>query len=184
MSSTEINTDMTRHPLGEASPQGGSNTVLAFHRHYLFPPERVWAAITDPEETEKWWAASRGRLAPGERFELRWLNGRDEELEWWPGEVVAVEPPRLLEITNREHGSIRFELTEADADGLPGTWLTFTNVISAEPEQVRMSLAGWHVHLDHLQEALEGRRVDWARWHDDVYPAWEAVYREYTDAAG
>ena len=42
-----------------------------------------------------------------------------------------------------------------------------------------MSLAGWHVHLDHLQEALEGKSVDWQHWWDDFYPCWEQAHALY-----
>jgi hypothetical protein len=44
---------------------------------------------------------------------------------------------------------------------------------------VNMSLAGWHVHLDHLQEALEGKSVHWQGWWDDFYPCWEQAHAQY-----
>ena len=38
--------------------------------------------------------------------------------------------------------------------------------------------AGWHVHIDFLEDALDGRPVDWPHWpkerwekHNEVYEA-------------
>ena len=40
-------------------------------------------------------------------------------------------------------------------------------------------IAGWHVHLDHLEDALAGRAVDWARWDEEHRPAWQAHHDRY-----
>ncbi len=44
-----------------------------------------------------------------------------------------------------------------------------------------MSLASWHVHLDHLKESLSGKAVDWPRWWDDFYPSWEKIHASYQE---
>ena len=184
-SNREINKDLRRHPLGEAAKLDGGRVRLRFVRAYPHSVQRVWQALTDPAETEKWWARSRGSLRAGSSFDLQWLNAKDEghgtEMDWWNGRVLACDPPQLFEFSNTMHGTIRMELSsEAVGPVQEGTRLVFTNVISAPDEVVLMSLAGWHTHLDHLQEALAGRSVDWPHWWDDLYPSWERIHADYT----
>ena len=40
-------------------------------------------------------------------------------------------------------------------------------------------LAGWHVHLDFLEEALDGKPVDWPNWPRDRW----AVLNEHYEAS-
>ncbi|HEV7168168.1 MAG TPA: SRPBCC family protein [Micrococcaceae bacterium] len=184
-SNRNINTDMGRHPLGNADRLDDGRVRLTFEREYPYPAGRVWQALTDPTQTEKWWARSRGSLRAGSSFDLQWLNAKDEghgtEMDWWNGKVLACEPPGLFEISNSMHGTIRMELSTTSVGAVEdGTRLVFTNVISAPDEVVLMSLAGWHTHLDHLQEALAGRSIDWQHWWDDLYPSWEKIHADYT----
>lgn len=180
MTNRGINKDMSRHPLGTLEWLDGGRARLGFVREYAHPVYRVWAAVTDPAETIRWWAAARGKAEVGSPFSLKWLNGGDTELEWWHGEVLRCEPPRLFEHSNSQHGVLRWELDTAVVAGRDeGTRLTFTNIVSAPRDAVTMGLAGWHVHLDHLQEALEGKSVDWPAWHQDFLPAWEGIHKAY-----
>lgn len=186
-SNRQINKDLARHPLGQEERLDDGRVRLTFVREYPHPAGRVWQALTDPAETEKWWAQSRGSVRAGSSFDLRWLNGKDDghgtEMDWWNGKVLACEPPKLFEISNAMHGTIRMELSPTAVGAVQdGTRLVFTNVISAQDEMVPMSLAGWHTHLDHLQEALEGKSIDWPRWWDDLYPSWERIYADYAAA--
>lgn len=179
-SNTDLNTDMTRFSLGTTRRVDAERTELKFERHYSAPPESVWAMLTDPEKTQLWWAKVRGQAKAGSTFDLKWLNVKDEghgiETDWWYGRVIEAEAPTVLEISNSMHGRIRITLTpEGD-----GTTLVFRNTIEVPADVVNMSLAGWHVHLDHLQEALEGKSVHWQGWWDDFYPCWEQVHAQYT----
>lgn len=63
--SNDINTEVRRHPLGQAEKIGDGQVRLTFVREYAHPVERVWQAVTDPSETAKWWARSRRSLQPG-----------------------------------------------------------------------------------------------------------------------
>lgn len=62
-----INKDMSRYPLGQAERLDDSKVRLTFVREYAYPVARVWQALTDPAETEKWWAQTRGSLRPALR---------------------------------------------------------------------------------------------------------------------
>ena len=74
--------------------------VLRLEHRYDRPPERLWGAITDPDELAQW-------FPPGPALE-----------------VTASDPPRLL--TGSWHGDmLRFEL-RPDGDGVV---LTFTHAL-------------------------------------------------------
>ena len=172
---------MSRFPLGSVEQQGKAYT-LDFEREYPFSAETIWAALTRPELTAQWWAEAEIDLRVGEVFRLRWLNSKDGEAQHWTGgEITALEPLQLLEHTNSDHGMLRWHLEERDGS----TVLTLTNVVTP-PERrfVTMSLAGWHVHLDHLQEALEGGTIDWPNWYPDYESAWAELREIYADING
>jgi len=38
-------------------------------------------------------------------------------------------------------------------------------------------LAGWHIHLDHLEAVLDGDTIDWPTDH---MPAWERIRERYS----
>jgi hypothetical protein len=58
--------------------------------------------------------------------------------------------------------------------------LTFTASYPERDEETRLSLlAGWHIHLDHLADALEGRAQDWPRWMDEQLPRWQEHHERY-----
>ena len=155
----------------------GSSRILRFERHLPHPIERVWAAITEPEQLVTWLAAATIiDLRLGGRVQLRWLN-TDEHSN--PANVVMnatitqFDPPRLLEYRGDAHGTLRFELKEEAS----GCVLIFSNTFSTSHTRLRESLAGWHVHLDFLAESLEGQAVDWPHWPLD---RWARYYERYS----
>ena len=178
-SNAEFNKDMTRFPLGTFAAVDDERTELLLTRHYEAVPAVLWNMLTNPEKTPMWWARIRGTATMGSSFDLKWLNVKDEghgiETDWWYGRVIEADAPRLLEVSNSMHGRIRIELTPEGT----GTRLLFRNTVSVPAEVVLMSLAGWHVHLDHLQEALMGKSVDWQHWWDDFHPCWEKIHAQY-----
>jgi uncharacterized protein YndB with AHSA1/START domain len=149
--------------------------VLRFERHLPHPIERVWAALTEPEQIVAWSASADVDLVQDGEIELRWLNTDEEgNSALARGRITRLEPPRLLEYDTDIHGLLHWELREADG----GCVLTFTNVTPAPEDYLTKVLAGWHVHLDFLADALDGRPVDWPNWpvdrwteHHDRYAA-------------
>jgi uncharacterized protein YndB with AHSA1/START domain len=142
------------------------HAILRFERRLGHPVERVWAAITDPAEIEAWWGRATVDLREGGAMRIEWLNG-DVTM---PAAITELDPPRLLEIEGEPHGVLRFELRR-DGDG---TLLTFTTR-SQIPDELRSKvLAGWHFHLDVLEDFLEhGTRIDWPNWPLD---RWQAIH--------
>jgi uncharacterized protein YndB with AHSA1/START domain len=155
-----MSTDATAQ-LGTAE-KSGDRYVLRFERRLSHPIERVWAALTDPGEIVGWLAEADVDLREGGEVELRWLNTDDEGNQAvMHATITRLEPPRLLEYDGDIHGLLRWELRE-DGDG---TVLEFTNITPAPDEFLLKVLAGWHVHLEHLEDALDSRPVDWPTWN-------------------
>lgn len=165
--------DRAPAPDGAVTRRDG-RTLLRFERRLRHPPERVWRALTDPAELSAWLAEADLEPVAGGKFELRWLNAGDAEPVVARGTVTAFDPPRLLELDSDVHGRLRWELAPAPE----GTHLVFTSDVDLPGEYLPQTLAGWHLHLDYLEEALDGARVDWANWttarwqvHHDRYAA-------------
>ena len=173
----------------------GDKQVLRYERRLDHPVERVWAALTDPDELAGWLAAADElELVEGGRIALRWLNTADAD-EWKKygvelgdhdpdtparGTITRLDPPRLIVYETDLMGEMRWELR---AEG-SGCVLTFTNTVEL-PERFRgQTLAGWHVHLDHLAEALEGRRVEWSTWTREYIEDWAEIRDRYAAQLG
>ena len=142
---------------GGLEVRADGKSVLRFERRLAHPIERVWAAVTDPDELIAWWGRAQVELEPGGRFSMAWLNVDDEgnraEME---ATITELDPPRLLELSGDIHGVLRFELA-AEGDE---TVLTFTSILDLPGEYRTKVLAGWHFHLDALADALDGRATD------------------------
>ncbi|WP_168220902.1 SgcJ/EcaC family oxidoreductase [Actinomadura sp. WMMA1423] len=164
-------------PDGTATHRDG-RALLRFERRLRHPPERVWKALTDPAELSAWLAEAVLEPAAGGKFELRWLNAGDAaEDATARGTVTAFDPPRLLELDSDLHGRLRWELAPADG----GTHLVFTSDVQLPGEFLIRTLAGWHLHLDYLSEALGGARVDWPNW---TTARWQVHHDRYAERLG
>jgi uncharacterized protein YndB with AHSA1/START domain len=147
--------------------------ILSYERRLEHSVERVWRAITKPEEIVQWLAEAELEPVEGGTVVLRWLNTPEQTVA--RGTVTVFEPPQVLELDTDVHGILRWELEE-DGDGCR---LIFTASLPAEAEPNLKVLAGWHIHLDHLGEALDGRPQDWSRWMDDQLPQWQIYHDRY-----
>jgi uncharacterized protein (TIGR02246 family) len=173
----------TEHQDGTMTRRDG-RALLRFERSLRHPPERVWKALTDPAEISAWLARADLDPRPGGAFELRWLNtGEQGEAAVARGTVTAFDPPRVLEMDSDVHGRLRWELTPLPGPPEPaaGTWLVFTSDLELPEEYGAQTMAGWHVHLDYLEEALDGARVDWANWSTG---RWKIHHDRYAGALG
>lgn len=140
----------------------GDRWRLRFSRELAHAPERVWRAVVDPVERKAWFPDT----ATGD-FErvgaaLRFQHD-DELVEPFSGEVLVVDPPRLLEFTWGDD-VIRIEIAPR------GQGCTFTLIDTIhELGKAARDGAGWHVCLDKLAHALDGTTPAWSdeqRWLD------------------
>jgi uncharacterized protein YndB with AHSA1/START domain len=162
----------------------GDSFELRFTRDFAHEPAALWRAITDPDSTRRWWAETVVDLRVGGEWRVRWLNGEDGgPLEWLSGRIVELEPERLVEFTNEAHGVLRWQLEPIAS----GTRLVLVNTVAPpEPRFVTMSLAGWHVHLEHLSAVLDGSvvAIDWPHWYRDHFPRWQRLHAAYQESTG
>jgi uncharacterized protein YndB with AHSA1/START domain len=162
-------TTSTRQADGTLETVGGRD-VLRYERRLPHRVERVWRALTEPEELIMWLGEAELEPKPGGKVMFRWLNTPEQHVA--RGTVSCFEPPRVLEFDTDSHGVLRWEL-EGDGDAT----LTFTATVPTADHESRLSvLAGWQIHLDHLAEALEGRAQDWPRWMDEQLPRWQEYH--------
>jgi uncharacterized protein YndB with AHSA1/START domain len=173
-------TPVTAHPADGTLETRDGRRVLRYERRLAHPIERVWAALTEPAELRGWLAEADVDLVPGGRVQLRWLNSDDEgDTAVASGTITALEPPRAFEVDTDIHGVLRWELAP---DG-GATALTFTVTTSAPDDQVLLALSGWHIHLEHLADALDGRPIDWPRWSEEHRPRWDDIHERYVARA-
>ena len=115
--------------------------ALRFARRLAHPVDRVWRAISEPDELDAWFVA-RPEWNPevGETFNSM---GQD-------GEITEVDPPNVL-AWNWGGELFRFELT-SDGDGC---LLVFTHVFDDAGLQDQHA-RGWDIYFTRLDVHLEG----------------------------
>jgi uncharacterized protein YndB with AHSA1/START domain len=142
--------------------------ALTFERRLAHPVERVWRAVTDPDELAHWFpSAVSGDVTPGGRLTFAFPDG-DMTLD---GEVVELEPQRRFAFTFGDD-VLRIELDPAG----DGCVLRFTCLFDDSARAAR-DAAGWHVCLDLLEAHLGG--VPTRMPSSDATPDWRGLYDEY-----
>lgn len=107
-------------------------------------PERVFRALTDPSELEKWFAShAEMDLRPGGALKFTWREGQEAE-----GAFLIVDPPHRL--------SFRWQMDE----NLGETTVTIELTPEGAGTQLRLVETGW------------GNGDDWDRLYNAVEPGW------------
>lgn len=144
---------------------------LRFTRVLAHPPDKVWAAITEPEHLAQWFPTTiEGERAAGASLRFSFPGG---ELPPFDGEMLAYEPPSLMEF---RWGAdvVRLELREIE----DGTVLTLLDTLEEHGKAARDG-AGWHTCLDALERELRDdsdARAQMSRWKD--------VHEHYVESFG
>ncbi|MDX6285740.1 MAG: hypothetical protein QOG53_1225 [Frankiales bacterium] len=126
--------------------------AVRFVRTYPHPIERVWAAVTDPDELSHWFP-SRAEI------ELH-IGGTvtfsgDPNTDDTKGTILVCQPPQRLAFTWGED-ELHFELEPV---GSGHCRLTLTNVLH-EGNTAARNAAGWTVCLSELDKHLAGQHSD------------------------
>jgi uncharacterized protein YndB with AHSA1/START domain len=151
--------------------QAGTRWVLRFTRTLRHPPEKVWRALTENAELEAWFPTTiDGERTAGAALTFRFREG---ELPDMRGEMLACDPPRLLELS-WGGDVLRFEL-RPDGDG---TVLTLTDTFD-EVGKASRDAAGWHVKLEELAYHLDGEQPPW-----EEGKRWAPVHEGYVEQFG
>jgi uncharacterized protein YndB with AHSA1/START domain len=149
----------------------GTRAVVRFTRRLAHPPPRVWRALTEPEHLAAWFPTTiEGRREPGA---LLHFGFRDLEAPPFDGEMLAFEPPSLMELRWGDE-ILRFEVSP-DHDG---SVLVFTASFDQLGEVARDG-AGWHTCLDLLDYEISDLAAPWA-----APDRWRLVHDGYTERFG
>ncbi len=112
-------------PQAAAAPAASENHVLRMEREFKAPPERVFAAFTDPRLFAQWWGPE-GMACPVCEIDLRvggaWrtcMRGTYGE-HWVSGVYREISPPRRLAFTWAwEENGVRGHETLVEIEFLP-----------------------------------------------------------------
>jgi len=149
----------------------GGNWRLRFTRVLPHAPEKVWRALTEAEHLEAWFPTTiDGDRVSGAALSFRHLTRDLPEME---GEMIAYEPPALLEFTWGED-TLRFELVPHET----GTELTLIDMLAERGKAARDG-AGWHACLDQLAYHLDGEAAPWSSEE-----RWGQVHDSYVEGFG
>lgn len=145
----------------------GTEASVTFRRFLHHPIERVWAAVTEPEQLAAWFMAKvRREDAPGGRLEMEHPNSvraKGRVLEWTPPRVYEYEWHLVpgSSFTEKVTSVVRWELSPADG----GTVLVVTH--RKLPRRTAETFArGFTELIDRLAAHLDGSpllRPSWLR---------------------
>jgi uncharacterized protein YndB with AHSA1/START domain len=121
-------------------------------------PERLWTALTDPEETRKYWY---GALSISDwKVGSRWTSESEDGEVFLDGEILEIDPPRRLVHTlhvvheaaaaAEAPSRIEFEITQIG----DRCRLTVTHT-GRGPATIDYTTGGWETIFAGLKELLE-----------------------------
>ncbi|HEY8527747.1 MAG TPA: SRPBCC family protein [Acidimicrobiales bacterium] len=134
--------------MNETLTTEGGRTVLRMERRFAHPVDKVWRALSEPDELVHWFP-SKVELDPAVGGKVRFIEEGDE----YPsldGEITDLDPPRLIAYTwDDDH--LRWEL-RPDGDGCV---LTLTHTFG-DRYGAGSFATGWTVCIDALGARLAG----------------------------
>lgn len=140
------------------------------------PPDRVWAALTEPTLIERWLAAATLDPSPG-----------GEVNYFWPGEsemhgvIAEFDPPRRLRYSWFERDYTSQLAVDVATVGEGTSRLTLTHSATSDEDAAGFG-AGWHSHLESLRAVLSDSATSKAV-RDARYEELRPAYDELLEAA-
>ena len=140
----------------------GDDLVLT--RTFRASIDDVWASLTDPVRTARWFGPWEGDAGPGRTIKVQMMH--EEGKPWMDMTIDACEPPHRLAVSAmEEHGGWHMELELAESAGV--TELRFTQHLT-DTEGAGEIGPGWEFYLDALVASRDGGPTP---NFDDYYPA-------------
>lgn len=165
-------------PLADVGLETGDGRwTLVFVRELRHPPEKVWAALTEPDQVGAWapFTAERSLAELGDTT-LTIIDGDTRQES--PASVRRAEPPALLEY-EWAGDLLRWELAPAGT----GTRLTLRHTVQ-DREWLSKTAAGWHLCLVVAERLLDGSPVPPIRGRDAMRHGWQSLNEAYTQKLG
>jgi uncharacterized protein YndB with AHSA1/START domain len=165
-------------PLAEVGSQAaGERWTLVFVRELRHPPEKVWAALTEPAHVNKWFPFNADRdLGRVGEVTLTMIDG--DTAEDLAASVTRAERPALLEYS---FGAdlLRWELIGTES----GTRLVLHHTLE-DRDWLPKVAAGWHLCLDVAASLLDGRPIGPIRGADAINYGWNELNERYAQRLG
>ncbi|XVV11221.1 SRPBCC family protein [Actinoplanes sp. CA-131856] len=140
----------------------GKDLVLV--RTFHAPLDDVWASLTDPVRTARWFGPWKGDAAPGAAIQVQMIQ--EEGQPWMDMTIDACEPPRRLALSSvDDHGTWLLDLALTETGGV--TELRFTQHLT-DTDGVGEVGPGWEFYLDALVASRDGQPMP---DFNDYYPS-------------
>ncbi|SFP50530.1 Uncharacterized conserved protein YndB, AHSA1/START domain [Amycolatopsis arida] len=138
-------------------------------RTFRAPIDDVWASVTEPERTARWFGPWKGEAGPGRTVQVQ--MSYEDNAPWCDLRIDECEPPRRLAVSIiDEAGHWRMELLLDESAG--ATELRFAQHLESTTGIGEIG-PGWEYYLDALVAATKGEpRPNF----DDYYPAHREHY--------
>jgi len=157
---------MTNQPNGQLV-HTTDGMELMVRRTFRASIEDVWASVTEPDRTARWFGTWTGDAVPGRMIKVQ--MGVEDTAPWLDKRIEACEPPRRLALAN-ESGAMRIELLLSHSEG--DTEIRLVHHLDPTDE-IGAYGPGWEYYLDMLVAA----RADLPRPNlDDYFPAMKRYY--------
>lgn len=160
-------------PTGQVRTTDNGGRELVYLRTFRAPIEDVWASITEPDRTARWFARWSGEASPGKTVDLE-LSAEDGQPT---GKMIIEEcrPPTLLRVVMvDEAGRWNIAATLRESGGV--TELEFVHRSEADVSVGDIG-PGWEWYLDRLTASREGAPLP---EFDDYYPAQKEYFESQT----
>jgi uncharacterized protein YndB with AHSA1/START domain len=159
---------MISSPVGRLFPAADGHDLVV-SRTFRAPIDDVWASVTEPDRTARWFGAWEGEAGPGRTIKVQMAY--EEQAPWFDVRIDACEPPRRLAVSmTDENGDTRIELRLSPEDGR--TELRLVQHFDSVDGLGEMG-PGWEYYLDMLVAARDGSPTpDFG----DYYPAMKDYY--------
>lgn len=169
---------LPRAPLAEVEAQViDGRHRLKFVRSFNSPIALVFAAMTQAQQVSRWAPFRPNRdLDSVGPVVLTMLD--DEKENDLAGEVIAVEPPTLVEYT-WDTDILRWEFSESPH----GTTVTLYHTCE-NPKWITMVAGGWHLCLEVLDTILAGNPYPRIVGKDAMDFGWSELRQQYADILG
>jgi uncharacterized protein YndB with AHSA1/START domain len=156
----------------------GEKWTLVLVRDLSHPRDKVWQALTNPEDLRQWAPFDSDRnLGRVGTAKLSTVGAPTPQVS--ETRVKRADPPRLLEF-DWGGQEIRWEL-ESLAGG--GTRLTLWHNI--DRKFIAMGAAGWHICFDVLERLLAGHPIGRIVGADAMkFDGWQRLHAEYARQFG
>jgi uncharacterized protein YndB with AHSA1/START domain len=139
---------MTTTPNGRLHRHdGGADLIVS--RSFRAGLDDVWAGVTEPERTARWYGPWRGEAAPGRTIQVQMAY--EEGAPWFDMRIEVCEPPRRLVLTG---DGMTVELSLTHDGGRTELSLTHQRLLV---EHVPDYGPGWEYYLDMLAASREDR---------------------------